>query len=169
MAEVAGREVMRLQARDRRRRERSEDPLLIVGSVVGPLDDGRSVGGAGAADVDRLAAVYIQDLEGSVARGAERPLLAVVIVRRPDLDDRAVAGGGTRDFEQLAAGEAFGLVLSVAQMGELPLLAVAATPAPLDSIRAVGGSAGDEVDNLVALAAREGVGAVGNRASGVAP
>jgi hypothetical protein len=96
-------------------------PLLIGGAAVGPLDDDRSVGGAAAVDVDGLAAVHVEKLVGSVARGCDYPLLAVVIVRGPDLDDRTVAGGGSRDFEQLAAGKTHGLVLAVAQVGEGPL------------------------------------------------
>ena len=55
-------------------------PLLIGGAAVRPLDDGRAVGGAATAYVDRFATVQVEELERAVACGGDRPLLVVVIV-----------------------------------------------------------------------------------------
>src|SRR5205085_10007595 len=51
-------------------------PMLIRrGSVATPLDEGRTIGGVGAGDVEALAAQVVEDLEAAVAGGDDRPEL----------------------------------------------------------------------------------------------
>jgi hypothetical protein len=91
----AARFVSRAISRGRvRSRRDGHEPLLIFACEVGILEDGCSIGGRVVLNVERLAAVDVQELEETVARGRDGPLLAIVIVGGPDLNDCAVATGG---------------------------------------------------------------------------
>lgn len=113
-------------------------PLLIIGTVVGPELDERTVRRGCSGHIERLGAgVNRRDPVIAAADRGEKPLLVVATTVGPELYFCAVGGRAAVHVERLAARHADDAVLVAAAVQQRPALVVTPAVAPLDNLRAV--------------------------------
>ena len=112
-------------------------PLLVVAAVPRPLIYIHAVSGSVANDIQRLAAVAVDQLVIAAAQIQQSPLLAVGASPGPLLGIPAIGCRVAAHFERLAAKTADDLVIPAGLRHKAPLLVLPAIRSPLVDIGAI--------------------------------